>query len=156
MRTIKFLTYSVLFLALCGNAQANEALKGQMTTNLITLKSDGSEASKPVKETAPGDLIEYRVEYKNTGKKPIKNLVVSAPIPGSTEFEMNSNATKVNASFEVSADGGASWGTPPLWKETAEGPVQVDISEYDLVRWISQDEMPAGGKFTMKYRVTVK
>ena len=56
-----------------------------LTANRVTVV-DGKEVLGPAEQAHPGDVIEYRAEYKNAGTQPVQQLAATLPIPRGTEY----------------------------------------------------------------------
>lgn len=46
----------------------------------------GKEKLEDASSVKPGDVIEYRVTYTNSGKRAIKNMLATLPVPLETEY----------------------------------------------------------------------
>lgn len=147
------ITSATIFMA--SSAYADGPLKSEMSAYLVTASSDGQEIVKETNEATPGDLIEYRLNYKNISDRSLSGVIIGVPIPDATLFKINSERATDNSVFEVSADDGKSWGVPPLYRETVNGKIEISVSEYDLVRWMPRDNIDAGESLEFAYRVAV-
>ena len=61
------LSFSVLLLSLSSLLWADGPLTSQMETFLVTEK-DGKETVVATEQASPGDVVEYRLTYQNTGE----------------------------------------------------------------------------------------
>lgn len=137
-------------------AHAEGPLKSNMTAKHVSFDTNGKEVLAEKEDVAPGDVLEYALEYENTGENALNGVVVSAPVPNETEFVDDSAATLTKATFEVSVDEGLTWHSPPVYKTTVDGDVLVPAAEYDLVRWTPETAISSGETWKFKYRVKVK
>jgi uncharacterized repeat protein (TIGR01451 family) len=127
---------------------------GTLDQNKIVLV-DGKEIIQPADKVAPGDLLQYRVRYSNTGATAANNLVVTLPIPKGLEFAAATDSPRAalasldGEKFEVmpikrlvrQADG----------RETLQ---EVPATSYRALRW-QVDQLQAGKvvNFTARARV---
>lgn len=49
-------------------------------------RKNGKEHREEAGVAAPGDLLEYRAEYRNTGKTALENVVLTLPLPDRSSF----------------------------------------------------------------------
>lgn len=120
------------------------------------MNAEGETVRLAVDDVEPGDTIEYELVYENIGDSELSGLVVSAPVPASMNFVEGSESAEVAAFFEVSADVGATWGSPPLLVESDEGEVELPASEYRLVRWSPEGAIAPGETWTFSYSAAVE
>ena len=59
----------------------NHRLESTMQAYLITVSENGKEVAQATKEVEPDQIVEYRMEYKNAGKMPLKGIAVTGPVP---------------------------------------------------------------------------
>lgn len=141
-------------LACLGTAAAEGPLESQLVAYAISMNEDGKEVRQEAKDVEPGQIIEYTLVYSNVSDSELNGLVVSAPIPTATIFQIGSEKTAIASTFEVTD--GEIWGVPPLMRETEEGMVAVPASEYTSVRWTPAREMDGGLTWEFNYRVAVE
>lgn len=151
---ISFLLWAVSAAALAA------PLTSQMATFLIT-EENGKEVASATEQASPGDVIEYRLTYQNTGDNPLSGLVITGPIPANTAYVENSAATDVDATFTVSIDNGNLFHAEPVMQEvkgddgeTQNVPVSPDA--YTQVRWQPQGSLQPGAQQEYRYRVQVQ
>ena len=119
--------------------------------------SDGGrvERFEPVTEALPGDVVEYRITVVNETEAPIEAglVVVTVPIPEGVAYIENSAgpAAGDRALLEFSADGGESYGEPPVLVDRSVAPPE----EYDAIRWTFLQPFEPGEEETVYYRVDV-
>ena len=69
--------------------------------------SQGKEAFVPAEQAKPGEIIEYRATYKNTGKQPVKDLMATLPVPQGLEYlPRTASPSKLFASTDGVLDSG--------------------------------------------------
>ena len=108
---------------------------------------------------APGDVLRYTINGKNTGGSPANNLAVTQPIPDSMSYKLNSATSDNNADITYSVDGGETFVAKPTIKITSEdGTVQerpAPAEAYTHVRWNFPTVTPELGATAM-YEVQVQ
>jgi len=142
-------------------ATANaDALESHMSAWLVK-QQENNEVLKPAGEAGPGDVIEYRMTYKNTQASPLSALTISVPVPDNTAYVAESAATPVKSQFEASIDGGKTWEHEPIkrLRKTAEGKLRmtdIPVSEYTNIRWLAENPIQPAEQQAFTYRVQVK
>ncbi|KEO91139.1 hypothetical protein EH31_00310 [Erythrobacter longus] len=97
--------------AFAGPAFAQEAspvvLSGDVKAVVTSADAEGKETTQLVEPTTivPGDRLVFGTDYSNTGDEPVKNFVVTNPLPGPVRL-----APDADADLTVSVDGGETWG----------------------------------------------
>lgn len=98
--------------------------------------SQGKEAYVPAEQARPGEVIEYRATYKNSGKQAVKDLMATLPVPAGLEYLPR---TARPAHLLASVDGKIYEAVPLLRKSKgADGRLvvrEVPVSEYRWLRW---------------------
>lgn len=97
---------------------------------------DGKETKSPAEQARPGDVIEYRAEYKNDGAAPVKQLAATLPVPNGMEYLPRTAAPQT---LHASLDG-TKFEAVPLKRRVrlADGREvlrDVPASEYRFLRW---------------------
>ena len=106
-----------------------------------------------------GDVLVYRIIYKNSGNEAATNAVIDNPIPQGMTYIDNS-ATGENADITFSIDGGKTYKKPSLLSYESKHPngkterYTARPEEYSNVRWLVKS-VPSntGGKVEFKVRV---
>ena len=80
----KLLLTGAMFLSL--SAFSEGALQSHMKAFVVTPQADGSESFEVAKSVEPGQVIEYRTVYSNTGDSIISGLAVVGPVPPGTRY----------------------------------------------------------------------
>lgn len=152
-----------LFAALATVAPAAYAadLNSKLEQFLVKLDDKGLEKFVEAKESEPGDIIEYRLTYSNSGDKAIPGLNVTGPVPAGTAYVAGSGMTGVTADFRVSIDGGKNWENEPVVRTRVkpDGTVEeyvVTADKYTHIRWFLQERLEPAKAMGFKYRVSVK
>ena len=102
------------------------------------------------KSVQPGDILRYTVLAKN-GQLPVKNLVLSQPIPKGTKYIKNSATTLAGSQLLFSIDGGKTFVARPMFgkKDAAPG-------TYTHLRWKFSTLMSANSQIKATYEVQVR
>jgi uncharacterized repeat protein (TIGR01451 family) len=96
----------------------------------------GKEELVAASKVAPGDVIEYRVEYRNSSDKAVRDLVATLPIPAAMSYvEKTARPDKAQGSAN-----GSTFGPLPLRRrvKNADGStsvVSVPVRQYRYLRW---------------------
>ena len=108
MRSIKTLFAAALMLPLA--ALADVSLINTAFKVVVVEQADGSltEEWKTLDSVVPGDVVGYRITYKNTGTEPATNAAINNPVPKKTTYVANS-AKGLNSQVTYSADMGQSF-----------------------------------------------
>jgi uncharacterized repeat protein (TIGR01451 family) len=157
-RAFKAWGYATLIAAGALAAHAHAAPSGPVETRMearkVVRSSDGKEALVAAETARPGDVIEYVVTYRNTGREAVRNLEVTLPIPAHTEFI---HGTTRPAGAKASLDASAFGGMPLQRKVRRDGQYFVETvayREYRYLRWYP-GELAAGGSIRFRARVKV-
>lgn len=107
----------------------------------------------PTDAAKPGDTIEYRVAYSNTGKAPVRGIVATLPVPASGMAYVPDSATP--AAVLASLDG-KTFAPVPLQRVVLRNgrsvTETVPATEYRFLRW-TLGELVAGQSATVKSRM---
>ena len=115
----------------------------------------GKEVFGPAEQAHPGDVIEYRAEYRNGGAQPVKQLAATLPVPKGMEYLPRTAAPQ---SLQASLDG-KTFESVPLRRRVrlADGREvvrEVPASEYRFLRW-TLGTLPSRQAKTVTARVRV-
>ena len=154
----RFLVTWVAFFSLTTLSEG--ALQSQMEAFVVLPQADGSESFDLAKSIEPGQVIEYRTVYSNTGDSSISDLAVIGPVPTGTHYLRQSATSTARHVFEASIDGGTSWHTEPLMRavthpDGSKTEQVVEPEEYSHVRWRSADAIARNSSQEFRYRVFV-
>lgn len=123
-------------------------LNGDVKAVKTVTGPDGKERTELVEPTTivPGDRLVFGTDYANKGAEPVKNFVVTNPLPSAVRL-----APDADPALEVSVDGGKTWGviaklTLPNPDGTNRPATQSDVTH---VRWVLPSIAPgASGRLT--------
>jgi uncharacterized repeat protein (TIGR01451 family) len=125
---------------------------------LLTLKAEKqvkvgdkiSYESTSGKSVKPGDILKYSVNAKNTDK-PVKNLVLTQPVPRGTSYVKNSALALNGAELMFSIDGGKTYVVKPML-----GKKEAPVATYTNLRWKFPGTIAAKAQVNATYEVVVK
>ena len=143
-------------LAIVAGASARADVASQLSAVKVTVGADGKEAFAPAPSVKPGELIEYRVDYRNKGDESARALEVTLPIPVGLEY-LPSSAQPAGA--RASLDGKAYQAVPlkRMVKGTDGKEIEqlIPVAEYRFLRWSASD-LGAGktARYTARMRVS--
>lgn len=110
-------------------------LKSEKITTVVQ-QGKSEERREAAKAIKPGDIIEYRANYKNTSAKELRGVQAVLPVPSGMTIDLNSaKPLPVQASSD-----GRQFYPVPLTRQVraADGQlktVNVPLSEYRALRW---------------------
>jgi uncharacterized repeat protein (TIGR01451 family) len=137
-----------------GVAQAAVTLDTKTFVESFIAASDGTmeRKLKPADLVVPADRLVYVISYRNTGRQPVSDFVISNPISSSVEFigEESSGA-------EMSIDGGKSFGQLVNLRVRGANGTQRAARRSDVtdIRWRLPGAIAPGasGQVTFKARL---
>lgn len=146
-------TLSVL---LSQHALASEPLTATLEARKVVRTDDGNEQLISATEAKPGDVLEYRVTYRNVSNQPLRDVMAMLPVPATSVEYLTGSA--VPSSVEASLNG-VLFAPVPLKRlvKLSDGKHQqqlVPTIEYRFLRWPLGD-LSAGGSKTVRARVRV-
>lgn len=141
-------------------AQAEGPVSSRLEALKVTADAGGQESFAAAGEVAPGDLIEYRLTYANSGKSAVSQLAVNGPVPKGTAYVPGSASTAVRHELRFSYDNGQTWlATPPLREiRAADGKTlkrPAGPEEITNVEWQVREPLKVGATQAYRYRVKV-
>lgn len=125
----------------------------ELSAQKVIKGPDGREKFESAEKSAPGEIIEYTVVYRNKGKAEVKNLLGTLPVPQGMEYlPATSKPEKVTASLD-----GKIYGNVPLKKKVKmpngrEETREVPYGEYRFLRW-DLISLPAGQSVRVSARM---
>ena len=154
----KALASTLLISAMGVNAAGS--VSGDIQAYVVNKANSSEEIISAASEAEPGDVIEYRLVFTNSGESDVFGLNVVNPIPENTSFVADSASTQIPSTFQVSIDGGSTFESTPVTRiETqADGTqkkVVIPPSQYTHVRWTADKALPAEGEHVYAYRVLI-
>jgi len=160
MRHIVLAVLMVIMTSAVTAAVAEGPLESRLSAFRVVPASNGETKLETAESAAPGDLIEYHLDYANVSQDPLQGLVINGQIPQGTTYVGQSAFADFNHSLEVSIDGGETWTTEPVIRQVkqADGSVKDEVvppSEYTQIRWRLQDALQPESELALRYRVSV-
>lgn len=118
-------------------AAAQEAIQVRLSQVKIIKAKDGKEQQVDATNVLPGDIVEYRVVYRNVSKGRVSGLLADLPIPEGLAYIAGSATPAANLrAAAVRAPTQASFAALPLMRKDAAGKaVPLPLSEYRVLRW---------------------
>lgn len=128
-------------------------LVGDVRHDRVTVV-DGQQKHELVepRTVVPGDKLIFTTRYRNVGKAPVTNFVVTNPLPSAVAMTSDSAA-----SLTVSVDGGKSWG-PIAGLTVADGKGgrrAAQASDVTHIRWVIPTIQP-GANGALTYQAIVR
>jgi len=114
----------------------------------------------PVQSTQPGDILVYALTYSNSGETVARDVSVVDPLPGGTEYILDS-AEVDDAEVLYSIDGGFSYQRPPITYEArkedgTEETVAAPPHMYTHIKWLILSPIPPGASGRLSFKVKVQ
>jgi uncharacterized repeat protein (TIGR01451 family) len=152
-----------LIFVLCVIGTVGSAAAQGVTSRLDAFRVEAGAAGErlvPAERVRPGQVVEYRLTYRNETGGPVTGFVATGPVPEGTRFVAGTAGAPEGAVLEATAPG-ADWATPPLIRELRrpDGTIErvtVDPSEFTALRWRLGPPLGADEELTARYRVTVE
>ncbi|PID60771.1 MAG: hypothetical protein CSB44_09505 [Gammaproteobacteria bacterium] len=135
---------------------------GEVKAFIVNTDAAGKEKMVEASTTDPGDTMEFRIVFTNNGETSVGGVQVVDPIPENTFFVPDSPLASVDATFEVSIDGGETFELEPVMRiETQSDGTQKEVvippRQYTHVRWLPDEALASnGGSQSFSYRVVVE
>ncbi|MDM7954868.1 hypothetical protein [Blastomonas sp.] len=108
---------------------------------------------EPARQVSRGERLIYVVEYRNTGKQPVRDFTVTNPLPRTVRLDETVDGSEI-----VSIDGGRSWGVlSDLRVSLGEGgwrPANPD--DVTHLRWQVGDRLMQGETRRVTFRAIVR
>lgn len=103
-------------------------------------------------KVVPGDHLIFSTKYHNNGTKPIEHFIVTNPLPAAVTL-----ASDGYGNFDVSVDGGKSWGKLAALKvsDGKGGERAAQATDVTQVRWIVPAIAP-GASGSLEYHAIVR
>lgn len=108
----------------------------------------------PAAKVVPGDKVVFVLSYRNVGKQPIGDIVLSNPVPAGIAYRSPASGSPVP---DVSVDG-TTYGTLAALRVIAPDGGQRAATADDVthVRWRLQTPLPAGAKGQFSFQAVLK
>ncbi|MBI3899679.1 MAG: DUF11 domain-containing protein [Gammaproteobacteria bacterium] len=128
----------------------------KLSAFLVVHPTNGKESLRPGDRAEPGDTVEYRAIYSNSGKSTARNVEATLPIPAGTTVYLHDSARPAAA---LASTDGHTFEPMPLKRivtlvNGAHETRLVPLSEYRYLRWQLGD-LAAGKSTVVSARVQV-
>ena len=140
-------------------ASAQEPVSSNLKAFIVSTDDKGQETFKKADRVTPGELIEYRITYRNNTTDPLGEFTINGDVPGKTAYVSGSQKSNMAAVFQAEiADLG--WVDIPAYREivnpdgTVEK-VQVPPDEFENLRWRLAESLAPDGEVNVIYRIKV-
>lgn len=137
-------------------AQNSDNLLSELSAYKVEMSKDGRIMLEKAERALPGDVIEYQLSYKNTGRTTIRSLTPVLPIPEGMVFIPDTiSAIRLVASLD-----GKSYSEVPIKREVEDEDgnietVTVPLEEYRFLKWFIV-ELKSEKDVLLKARMQVK
>ena len=160
LKRISGIVAFLLAVAMAGPGWAGP-LENELVAYLVQIDADGKESLTRTTAAAPGEIIEYRLIYRNVGSGELSGLVVDGPIPANTSYVAKSASSQVPNEFMVSIDGGKTWDQEPVrrMKKGDSGQqeeVVIGPDNYTHLRWVALEPLAPKVRQEYRYRVRIR
>jgi len=151
-----FAMLAIVAAAAASPAAAQVTLENKVMKETQTRAADGTVRTQvsAARSIAPGATAVYVMTYRNGGRAPASNLVISNPVSKDVVY---SGVGPNSQSPEVSVDGGKSFGTlAQLRVRTTSGVRAAQTTDVTNVRWVVAGPVAPGASGSVSYKGTVK
>ncbi|MGB3738644.1 MAG: hypothetical protein WA948_04750 [Pontixanthobacter sp.] len=149
--TTTALALSTLGMAVPAYAQAQVTLDGDVKL-VQTVEENGVSSTRLVEpdRVVPGDRLLFVTAYENTTGETVDDFIVNNPLPDAVMLAENGD-------FEVSVDGGTSFGPLDRLSKLDEAGVRAPATVEDVthLRW-SFDSLAPGAKGALQYYAVIR
>jgi len=111
----------------------------------------------PVASAMPGEILIFRVTYRNEGTEPATNIQLTNPVPGEMLY-IGGTAEGKGTDVAFSVDGGQSFAQPAALTVTAGDGTKrpAEPADYTHIRWQIKDPVPPGREGSVSFRARLK
>jgi uncharacterized repeat protein (TIGR01451 family) len=159
MKILSSLIASVLLSTVAVHAVAAVELKSEAFREVEIKDKDGKVEKKlePLVRAIPGQQVIYVLTYKNSGKQPASDVIVSNPIPKELTYIAGSE-TGNGTNFDVSVDSGKVYASlSKLTIKKADGTLRpATAADVTNLRWKVITPLKAGASGSVSYRTVLK
>ncbi len=126
-------------------AASQEPLVAEMVVHQVVVDKKGRKSLRSASKAKPGDVLEYKVTYRNKSRSKITDVIATLPIPEGTKYIKGSAYPR---RVEASLDGkefhrvplmrdrrtGKLFGADAPWSVRTKGK-KVPVIDYRVLRW---------------------
>ena len=156
-------TLLTVFAVLCltGVAIAAGPLTGNIEAwKVLVADKSGDESFVPAGEASPRDLIEYRLNYGNSGVSPVRALSIVDPVPAGTEYVVRTASQPRGTLVTFSVDEGKTFHAWPVrLRQIVDGRevwVDAPAAMVTHIRWTLDDQLEPAEQVSLAYRAVVR
>ena len=136
-------------------AMAQGPVHATLSAHKVKIKDGKEERFEDAGEARPGDVIEYRTVYRNTGTQVVRDVQAILPLPAGAVYQPGSaRPAEVMARVNDTAD----FAAVPLKRKITEAKqskeTDVPPAEYRALRW-NLGELAPGQSKTVSARIVV-
>lgn len=153
--TLPLLALALSALAPAARAQQADALNVTATNRTAAAEA---QAGAPRSDAAarPGDVLRYRLTFRNPGQQPVRGVVLNNPVAAGLTFVAGSaRSSRDDVVTEFSIDGGRTWAAQPTEEVTDESGRRVrrpaPPEKYTHVRWTVTGAVNPGTTVTAEF-----
>ena len=134
-------------------------LRNEVFQEVDVKDADGSTHRErvPAAKVVPGTEVIYVITYRNAGKQPAANVVITNPIPAELAYQPERGPAP-SATPDVSVDSGTRFGAlASLSVKDAEGkPRPAQGSDVTHLRWRLREPVAPGAQGSVSYRAVLE
>lgn len=155
LRNLIILAAATAAVPAVAQADPSVSLASDVLVERTTVGADGrTQVSLEEPSTVvPGDKLVFVLRYRNNGRQPAADFVVTNPLPAAVAFQGSNDG-----SAQLSVDGGRSWGAiGDLTITEADGTRRAArMEDVTHVRWTFAQPIPAGEAGRLMFRGVVR
>ena len=105
----------------------------------------------PAELVVPGESVIYTITFRNVGTEPADNVVITNPIAENLMY-VDGSAFGPGMDIQLSVDGGVTFAAANELTIVEDGEVRdAQASDFTHVRWVMQNDLPAGAQGTARF-----
>ena len=105
----------------------------------------------PAELVVPGESVIYTITFRNVGTEPADNVVITNPIAENLMY-VDGSAFGPGMDIQFSVDGGVTFAAANELTIVEDGEVRdAQASDFTHVRWVMQNDLPAGAQGTARF-----
>jgi uncharacterized repeat protein (TIGR01451 family) len=162
MRSVSRVLTIALIALLVGWRVAAQEAAGPLATTLtgfvVTTDAEGKEVLSPSTQAQPGQTLLYRLECKNQGAQPLRDVELVGPVPAATVYLADSASNEPVPQYSI--DQGQKYQPAPVKYvvQKPDGTTEERVATPDMythLKW-RVAELKPGAVVQLQYRVRVK
>ena len=148
---------SVILLASAALAMAQEQGHLNLQTTVqkqeVVVNEAGESETRlvPAQLVVPGESVIYTITFTNVGTEPADNVVITNPIAEDLMY-VDGSAFGPGMDIQFSVDGGVTFAAANELTIVEDGEVRdAQADDFTHVRWVMQNDLPAGAQGTARF-----